>query len=769
MDGSGSNVLGGGPATTFQFRGPANLPTLPTHPTHPTNSILTTPPTEQASAHRVQAKLVELQKEVDQLRREKAIAAKKVVDMSSDLVKARSDLKAVKDDADFQIAEKTKFFNALVEANDNNDKAEETIAELTVSMNTLANGKANVDILNRRLRDSVEALRENVYDLEDKASADELELDAKSFELQAAQEGYEAAYTSRGQAVKSLEESEEKVRLLLIAGQSITDERDSLQNQINEAKPRIRQLEIEASQVLELVAQNSELATKNEQLHALIRGAESNFEVAVQGAAANLVASNSGETVVPVVDCEQQQQHEEAIAAFEAKIAGLMADHEQKVSELQLSHRVQLDNLSALVQSTVEEKNEAAENAKSQAAAHFMAQGAATLELSTSKVEISSLDATINSLRSDLRTAQESAAAAGAQVTTLRELLRVSQESVGEVRLETDALRTDLGSLWNDIDASKEALVVADRKLAVTNLKLLKKETELAEEQTAHKATKSVLNTHSEEEPRAYRPHIDSNANRMNITRLLRRDSSDEAFEKYTRKAFNSPAQLSLSSITAQETEPLTSVNPIVTPYTTAGTQTTGGFAPVAAVAAVSNQTTVMNVTTGTQTTEVPAPVVEVAIRKEEMSVAIVVPTTTRSSRFSFVSWSNFVLCFLLMMYLVGSLTNLDGSPALRQIALIDAPPARVISVAGTSTTDTPVFVPSNYVEAYRNTTASSIEVPASTEVAAVPKHDYLPQVFYSFRMPRLSHTIVANALEYWKRFEGFMLHRLEDYFSYCG
>ncbi|RAL60991.1 hypothetical protein DID88_010087 [Monilinia fructigena] len=90
--------------------------------------------------------------------------------------------------------------------------------------------------------------------------------------------------------------------------------------------------------------------------------------------------------------------------------------------------------------------------------------------------------------------------------------------------------------------------------------------------------------------------------------------------------------------------------------------------------------------------------------------------------------------CFILMLYLVGPLTNLDGSPALRQIALIDAPPARVLSGVGTSTTDTPVFVPSNYVEAYKYTTASSVEVPASTEIAAVHKHDYLPQVFYSFK-----------------------------------
>ncbi|RAL60992.1 hypothetical protein DID88_010088 [Monilinia fructigena] len=89
-----------------------------------------------------------------------------------------------------------------------------------------------------------------------------------------------------------------------------------------------------------------------------------------------------------------------------------------------------------------------------------MAQGAATLELSTSKVEISDLGATINSLRSDLRTAQESAAAAGAQVTTTP--------------------RTP----------SREPRVCCCRR----------RKTELAEEQTAHKATKSALDKHSEEE-----------------------------------------------------------------------------------------------------------------------------------------------------------------------------------------------------------------------------------------------------------------------------
>ncbi|RAL60993.1 hypothetical protein DID88_010089 [Monilinia fructigena] len=227
---------------------PANLPTLPTHPTYPThpiNSILTTPPTEQASARQVQAKLVELPERGRPATKEKAITAKK-------------------------IAEKTKFFNALVEANDNNDKAEETIAELTVSKNTLANGKANVEILNRRLRDSVEALREKVYDLEEQS-----------------------------QALKSLEESEEKVRLLLIAGQSITTSVILSRTRLTKQSLEFRQLEIEASQVSGLIAQNSELATKNEQLHALIRGAESNFEVAVQDAAANLVASNSGEAVCP--------------------------------------------------------------------------------------------------------------------------------------------------------------------------------------------------------------------------------------------------------------------------------------------------------------------------------------------------------------------------------------------------------------------------------------------------------------------------------------
>lgn len=713
----------------------------------------------------MQTKLVELQKEVDQLRREQAIAAKKFVGMSSDLDKARSDLKAAKDEADFQVAEKTKFYNALVDANDNNDKAEETIAEITSAKNTLANEKSNVEILNRRLRTSVETLRENVNDLEDKVSADEVELDAKAFELQAAQEGYQAAFASRSEALKSLEESEEKIRLLLIAGQRITDERDSLQNQIDEAKPRIQQLEMEAGQVSGLRAQNSELATKNEQLLELMRGAESRFDAAVQDAAAILVASNTGNSVVPA-DPEQQQQHEKAIAAMEGKISVLVAEHEQKISELQLSHRIELHHLSALLQSAVEEKNEVAENAKTQAAAHVNARSVATEELSASKVEVSGLGATISSLQSDLRSAQESAGAANVQATTLREHLRTTKESAREVRLEASALRTDLDNLMEEIDSSKQAVVVADRKLAEAKSNLLEKETELAEEEAAHKATKSALDRYIEAEPRAYRSQLDSSTSRMTLSRLLRRDSFDDALEKATRKAFLGPEELSLSSILAQETEPSTSVNPIAAAQTTTGTQTTRGSAPVVSV---SNERTAMNVTTGTQTTAVPAPVVQVAISEEKMPVAIVVPTTTRSSRFSFVSWSNFISFFILMWLLVGPLTILDGPPASYQVALIDAPPPRVLSAVSTPTTDTPVFVPSNYVEAYQYTTASFVEVPASTEVAAVPKHDYLPQVFYSFKMPRLSHMIVTNALEYWKRFEDILRHRLVNFFARGG
>ncbi|QSZ29702.1 hypothetical protein DSL72_004219 [Monilinia vaccinii-corymbosi] len=724
IDGSGSKSAGGA-ANTFQFQGPSHLPTFPTSASKVFPDL-----DHQQQLKDLHMEINEGLAERKQLKRDNAIQQRKVAELTEAL-RIETDKKEV------AVATQKTLLETLTEANDELEKVNEGADKASEDAAKYKREGSSYKALNKSLAGSVEDKKATIKALEGELAA--------SRALNTAQR--------------------ERIELLTREGQEIMNDRDgknselaSLRAEIQVAEPEVLRLRKVATQVSEAEMAYGTLVSqlKNTELEfARVVGAKDleleQVKLELQQATVALSAPTTVDDSPVVEDLRAQ------ISQLEGLNANRAAASQREIANLSASlaaHQSQLSSLNDSYSAMVDDKDLALKEAKEQA------------------------DGTIATLGARLSIAEEDALTRDAEIDSLGKRLRTVQDSSLEIAAELRAL---ISRLREEASSSDEAARGADIKAAMTVQKLAEKEEELAAEQAAHEDTKGALSKLKadvsfrarlmkqaaaaaaaavpavnrepevmEQRPSAVAPREEVRAVRYPL-RLLQRDQFDDVFEEYSRREFRRSAMvLSVSSIDVQETEPV-SPEPLAIPAAS------------------------FNVSAGTQTTVVPASVVEVenylAITQgtnEEVPVAVV-STPTRSSRFSWLSWSNMILFGLVACILAGFFSN-PVIPSVSPIAgLIDAPSGRGFSAASVYTTDTPAPTILSYVEAYTYTTASSVEVPTSTSVAAVPRRDYLPQVFYSFRMPGFGHSFVFHAVEYWKRFESTVRHRLAGLFARSG
>ncbi|KAJ8058163.1 hypothetical protein OCU04_013017 [Sclerotinia nivalis] len=483
-----------------------------------------------------------------ELKREKAINAKTVADLTAAIKTAEaSNAKTIAElTTAIKTAEEEKneiekahnvVLDALTQANDTADEAnyhadqcDEQVKELKARVARLENEKKNQNTINRRLNKmtndlkfKVDSLEDDVEDRNDEIQAAKDELKAKTEELQASQDELETVKTeasrisfnyeqnNAGDRFRALEEEhqelvnkfqelgDEKAKLMC-EGQTIMDERDQLKLQLSNADVKVNTLQ------QDLVRVQTEITQAQPHIWELQQTADRATALNLDNKLLTEKLEQANRDLAQI-----KLSHAQAIEAKDRIITdinhALLDSNSKDTSNVQNELRKSIEELQAKssIQATTHQNEIAAFEAKIAELSEGQERKLISLRdsyqcivvnkeetIAQAQAQAESASKDLASVKLDLSNAKESADALQLKVNTLQGDLDASRKITLALQSDTKHMRTRFNVFKDEMTSMRTLLGNISRKFESTKKQLAEKEEELAAEKGAHEATKAM-------------------------------------------------------------------------------------------------------------------------------------------------------------------------------------------------------------------------------------------------------------------------------------